>query len=332
MSSNQREEKTYGAIQTDSHMTFKGFCKKIYSKKQQKVNVFIEGEKIDTIKANLNISEIEDQYEVFDTNGFCFEYKVPLQYIGEKYKIEFISEDHHQLLHSPSFIADKRDSKHLFFHSLDTINKRSEKTYKKKHISFFAIKENYTDNKFINFVKNIQEKFDDCTFVAYVFNKEEEKEINQICKKLKIIYISNINDLYNSSEIFISNRNYDFKQVLNIENYIILNNSELTVIAYDGRLASTKLVDYELRVNNKNYTPYINDAKKLGLDSISNLVTEIMCYQVMNLDKNTFDLEKKTFNDMSIEIINQSLISPSIKTIFIKANKLRVKHEMEKQS
>ena len=147
MSSVERNAKIYGAVETETFMTFEGFCKKIYNNEQQKVEVFIDDEKIDTILSNQRISNIEDTYEVFDTEGFCFTYKLPKKYIGEKHKLEFKTIHGEQLVHSPIITIEKDNplfNRGLLIQSLDEIiNYNSIKDgYKKNTLSFMAIEEN----------------------------------------------------------------------------------------------------------------------------------------------------------------------------------------------
>ncbi|MFA7092613.1 MAG: hypothetical protein WC149_12275, partial [Arcobacteraceae bacterium] len=107
MSSLQKDTKIYGAVESESYITFTGFCKRIYDTTQQSVDVFIDEKKVDTILADQKIRDIENKYEVFDTNGFCFTYELPKEYIGQKHKLEFKTKDGEQLLHSPIHTIDK---------------------------------------------------------------------------------------------------------------------------------------------------------------------------------------------------------------------------------
>jgi hypothetical protein len=327
-----KDVKSYGAIHVDNYLSFIGFCKKVDSEDIQTVDVYLDNKRINSLKANENIEKIEKIYKV---KKHSFKYELPSEYYDRTHLLQFKCENE-ELVNSPIKTISEDTPKFNEYKFLNKIKNQisnisnfSINDYKEKHISFFAIEENISDNKFIEFIKEIKQKFKDCILVACVFTQQEEKKITDIFKEIKIVYLSDIKDLYNSTEVFISNRKYDFKKVLEIENYIILNNTEINVISYDIRLASMKLIDYERRIN-KSYNPYKDDFEKVGLSFIQNSITETICYQLMDLDKKTFKLDEKTFKDMCTEMIYSSLHCTDTKLIFNKANRLRALHNTKK--
>ena len=80
--------KTYGVLHTESFFSFLGFAKKVGSDETQKIDVFLDDKLIDTIEANKFIQKIDDMYDV---ESKAFTYNLPLQYIGKKAIISFIS-------------------------------------------------------------------------------------------------------------------------------------------------------------------------------------------------------------------------------------------------
>lgn len=214
MSANQREEKIYGAIDTEDYFTFKGFCKKINSKEQHKVNVYIDGVLDSTLEANKHIKSIESTYDMYDTNGFCFEYEIDEKLIHEKHKIEFKTEDDEQLLNSPVISLNSsfpEYNKILFMKSLyKEIDKNiTSKSFKKDSLGFFATKENLKDINFINFIKETYNKFPQLSIKAFYFDNNADKEIKKIFKnelsRLTCILPLSIIDVTSNVSIWYSN-------------------------------------------------------------------------------------------------------------------------------
>ncbi len=96
-----KNSNVYGAIKTNDFINYIGFCKQINSTTIQRVEVFINNQKVDTITANETNREIENLYEVFDTIGHCLSYQLPDEYINKQCVIEFKNELEEHLLNSP---------------------------------------------------------------------------------------------------------------------------------------------------------------------------------------------------------------------------------------
>lgn len=214
MSSSERNTKIYGAVETETFITFEGFCKKIYNTEKQEIEVFIDDKKVDKILANQKIPTIEDTYEVFDTEGFCFTYKLPKEYIGEKHKLEFKTIDGEQLIHSPITTlntSDEKYNKSCFIESLnEPINEEKFVDIYGSDIGFFGIEENLNDKDFIDYIKELNIRFSSTVFKAFCFNDDQVKLIKSIFgDTFKILKVVSIDDILNSIGIYLCNGNYN---------------------------------------------------------------------------------------------------------------------------
>jgi hypothetical protein len=227
MSSLQKEPKIYGAVESQSYITFTGFCKRIYDTAQQSVDVFVDDAKIDTIQANQKIADIENKYEVFDTNGFCFTYELPKEYIGQKHKLEFKTQDGEQLLHSPTHTIDKFSplyNQAMFIESLhQPIQYHAlENGYTKNALSFIVIEENLSDEAFIEFVLEMCKKHKELSLTLFYFNEHQKNQATKQFKQIKnkqFINPSNVEEIIKSSEIYLHNVIEEFRFTINEEYY-----------------------------------------------------------------------------------------------------------------
>lgn len=262
MSSVQRNTKIYGAVETESFITFQGFCKKIYDTEQQKIEIFIDDKKVDTLLANQNISDIEDTYEVFDTNGFCFTYKLPKEYLGEKHKIEFKTLDNQHLLHSPIWTKEKTDKKYLESLFLESINElideeKIKDLYCSNCIGIIATQENLNDKYFIDYIKNLCNTHSIIKIKFITFDENEIIKINQLFnnyeEQVTILSPKTIYELANEIEIFLyTNDNY-----VNLYYKFLKYSNE--IVCLDIRFKRKHISDYD--EESKNHEIFINPLK-----------------------------------------------------------------------
>lgn len=275
MSSSERNAKIYGAVETETFMTFEGFCKKIYNTEQQRVEVFIDDEKIDTILANQKISNIEDTYEVFDTEGFCFTYKLPKEYIGEKHKLEFKTIEGEQLVHSPFSTIDNSNEKYNEYCFLENLKEnidgeKIKNIYCPNCIGFLAIEENLKDEEFVKYINQIIKDFPNYKFKALVFNNSLDYKItNQFeSKNLKIIKIANIYEVSENIEIYLSNYEKTYKD--EYENALIkfLRKYSTDIVCIGLALNRKNFTVYQHEINNPNYyQKFFDNLEYLGFDN-----------------------------------------------------------------
>lgn len=95
-----KKDKIYGAIDLNLNGDFIGFSKHIFGNEILKVKILLNGEELNTLIANKTIYEVELKYEMFDTDGFCFEFPMPKS-LNKGDILEFLAQDNTHLLNSP---------------------------------------------------------------------------------------------------------------------------------------------------------------------------------------------------------------------------------------
>lgn len=266
MSSQQREEKIYGAVDTEDHVNFTGFCKKINSKKQHKVNIYIDGILKDTIEANKNIQDIEDKYDIYDTNGFCFEYKIDENIIGEKHKIEFKTENNEQLLRSPLFSINKTHKRFFEYSLLESlkIETASIDSNIKNVIGVLGTSENIEDNDFTQYIKQIITDFPEIKLKVFIFNDDQNNKIKDILNSTRIefILLKNIKDIFKEVKVYLSNNNRNSldTKILHSLRKITTN---LFCIGLNLNLNKITVLEHESK-NQEYFKPFFNNLEVFG--------------------------------------------------------------------
>jgi len=316
------KQNIYGAIETDNYLSFDGFCKNIYSDKHQKIDILIDGKKIDTITASQNIIKINDKYEIYDPKDFSFSYEIPNKYIGEEHKLEFISKDRKQLLNSPIMTLGKSHPKFnefLFLKSLEEPidEERIKDMYCPNCIGFLATKENLGDKIFIEFIHQLSKKFPNDKIIAYSFNHNEqellEKTFSQ-CKTIVFTILIDLKQLIENINVWIESIympkgklfNYLVYEAKNVFCFNIENNINMSLEKL------SKLSKFENHAFNK--YPSLFYFKKNG-----NNLFEISCKE-MNITYN----KEMLLKDLLYKQIEFSLINKEANKLYTqRVNKLR---------
>lgn len=272
-----KRNKFYGALQTDNNINFKGFCKKISSTKTFNIDVFIDSTKIATINANKNYPAISGLYEIYEPEGFCFDYQIPDSFIGKKSLIEFKDERGNNLLNSPTFTLNSETenyNEYLFNYNINKPIKNNEGkgSFTKNVISFMANDINLNNSNFINYIKVLRTILPDTKFKVFYFN-EKQKQLFKNCfiedmEKYDLLIPKNSLDITRETEIFIGLDSYLSK---NIIRSLSKNNNHLIIISYpsDSKLLQTSLCKLN-SVDNKDYEVLVNAGIKKDSIKISN--------------------------------------------------------------
>lgn len=245
--------KTYGVLHTESFFSFLGFAKKVGSDEIQKIDVYLDDKLIDTIEANEFIQKIDDMYDV---ESKAFTYNLPTQYIGEKAIISFKNHDSgEELLNSPYILIDKNHedfNEAKFMHSLsEPISEEMKNMYKPNSIGFLATKENLEDKEFVEYIKELIERFPKVEFKGFCFNKRENilKELNDNFNNLEIIIPNSINDVMKNIEIFIYRQGIDYE----IKDILLKYSEKVIPLAFHNRVIfndiTTVKVHYKIQEN-----------------------------------------------------------------------------------
>ena len=205
-----KNAKTYGVLHTENYFSFLGFSKKVNSEEIQKVDVYLDDELIDTIIADKHLQKIEDIYEL---EGFGFEYVLPNKYIGQKSIINFRNHEAKENLQNSPYKLIKEN--HLKFNeasfSNSLLNEFDEKKvngiYCPNTIGFLATEENLNDEEFISCITQVIKDFSSYKFKILFLNDE----INILLKEkfqisvFESIKISSIYDICKNLEVYLSN-------------------------------------------------------------------------------------------------------------------------------
>jgi hypothetical protein len=198
-----KNQKTYGVLHTENYFSFLGFCKKVNSDEIQKIDVYLDDVLINTIIADKHLQRIEDIYEL---DGFGFEYILPNEYIGKKSVISFKNhETQENLQNSPYKLINQKQPKfnenRFLFNLNQPVNEEKIKDiYGQNIIGFIASKENLEDSIFMGYIKKLIIQFPEIQFKVFCFNKNISFEENI---NLTIIEIKDIYDVINNVEILI---------------------------------------------------------------------------------------------------------------------------------
>lgn len=293
-----KNQKTYGVIHTENYFSFLGFCKKVNSDKIQKVDIFVNDTLIDTIVADKHIEIIEDIYEL---EGFGFNYILPNEYIGQK-KISFKNhETKEDLQNSPYELIDEthpRFNEMAFLNSLSNSVEEKEKknVFNPNCIGFMATEMNLNSKDFIKYIKELSSYFQGYPIKGFYFNESQKNLINKTFNSIECIQISSIYDLAKEIEIFIwdLNDSLDLKIVRTFIN--TFNNIFFT---------------YNF------YNPYFIDLKDKSLLDLDNFYEERNELILRNPEKVGFTNEEISLNKNSYhKLIYNSLISRELKTNF----------------
>lgn len=241
-----KNAKTYGVLHTENYFSFLGFSKKVNSDEVQKVDVYLDDELIDTIVADKHIQKIEDIYEL---EGFGFDYILPNEFIGKKNIISFKNhQSQENLQNSPYKLIRKNHPKFnemAFLNSLE--NPIDEENFKDMYcpnsIGFLATEENLGDEKFVSFITQIIKDFSGYKFKILFINDHVDALLKEKfpISDFESIKISSIYDICKNLEVYLSN----------YERLEYSNQHEIQIIS-DLRKFSTDVITIGLSINMKN--------------------------------------------------------------------------------
>lgn len=267
-----KNQKTYGVLHTENYFSFLGFCKKVNSDEIQKVDVYLDDKRIDTIIADKHLQKIEDIYEL---DGFGFSYNLPEEYIGQKSLISFKNhETQENLQNSPYSLVDTTHPKFnetRFIYSLnEPIGEELRNMYKPNCVGFLATKENLEDEEFVEYINQIMNDFPEYDFKAFYFDKNSIKEIKEKFRNnnLKLIELTDVKDIFENLEVYLSNYEKTFKDkfeipIMNFLRYKSHNIALLTLSLNRNRFFTLN----EFENQNKTYfQKLLHNLEYLGFD------------------------------------------------------------------
>jgi hypothetical protein len=331
-----KNQKTYGVLHTENYFSFLGFCKKVNSDEIQKVDVYLDDILIDTIIADKHLQRIEDIYEL---EGFGFEYILPNEYVGQKVLINFKNHDTQENLQNSPYELIKENhpkfNEASFLNSLESpIDKEKIKDiYCSNSIGFLAAEENLEDKEFIEYIKELIIKFPNVQFKGFCHNNEQKELFKNIFLEFKNInysvtksvydllanieiYIFDFNDLRDRKLMFIIG-NY-CNNILYLNTHLKLNFKNMTLQNLDDKFK----LDKDLVYTNPILLGFSNEEIENSKDSYHKLVYDKI-FSRLHLD--SIDLSCNAFQFHSIDTINLSLNHKEFKNYFINLKQKKIK-------
>lgn len=265
----KRDAKCYGAVHIDNYLTFTGFCKKVDSDELCDIDVFMDGKKIDTLKADKRIAKVE---EIYDIEGHGFLFELEEKYFDKTHTLEFKASSGEELVNSKIQTIDKNHPKfneYRFLHSLSNVDvEKIKDLYCPNSIGFLATEENLNDKDFVEYIKELMERFPDVEFKAFCFNDEEKEFTKNIfiqeIDRVKIIQVKNIYEIAKNIKIFIysSARDIVFRIVYNM----ISSFTNIHTVFYNKNFKNILLKEYDKNIKS-NYMNTLSNPHLIGINS-----------------------------------------------------------------
>lgn len=321
-----KNAKTYGVLHTENYFSFLGFSKKVNSDEVQKVDVYLDDKLIDTIIANKHLQKIEDIYEL---EGFGFEYILPNEYIGKKSTISFKNHDTQENLQNSPYELIKEN--HPKFNEMALLNgllgintDEIKDIYRPNSIGFLATKENLEDEEFVKYIEELINRFPTLQFKGFCIDLLEIENIRNKFKYIDFTTIHDIKDIIKDVEIFILN---NYKVNLEVQVFDIIRMYCKNILALHSnfcipnyKLLSIKDVEEYWK---EPLHKFLNEFEKLGFEendisedksyvkSYSNAI-----YRKFNLGKPITDLEQSAYKYYNFKIIEYTLSNKSFKEFY----------------
>lgn len=313
-----KNSKSYGVLHTENYFSFLGFSKKVNSEEVQKIDIFLDDTLIDTIIADKHIEKIEDIYEL---EGFGFEYILPNKYVGQKSIISF--KNHGTKEHLQNSPYELITSIHPKFNEYSFSNSllneidlnKIKNLYCPNTIGFLAVEGNLTDTNFIEYIKEIIKKFPDWKIKALYFNNEQEK----LCKKtflntqdIEFLPISSIYDLIKNIEIYIHNTSYNNFFFLKPQQILLYSADDIVVMNFDFKIFNLTLEEHSSSLMKKGF-PFYDNPYYFGFDDLDIKFSEGNVHKLIaskipnnkNFDMSlTKTLKQNTFDHLNIALNN----------------------------
>lgn len=311
-----KNAKTYGVLHSENYFSFLGFSKKVNSDEVQKVDVYLDDELIDTIIANKNLQKIED---IYDLEGFGFDYILPNEYIGKKNVISFKNhETKENLQNSPYKLITENHpefNKMLFLNSLEnlTIKIDYNEVLNTNYIGFLITKENMEDTVFTVLIQKLSKLFPN-KILAYGFNNEDYISLQKLFPlndNISFVILNNLNQIIENINIWIESSYmrkgklfnfllYDNENTLcfNIENILELTLKELNNL---DRFKNHIFLKYPDFFNLK----HTNNLFELLCNEINVIYNENMTYENYLIKHIEFHLANKKANKFYTQRVNK---------------------------
>ncbi|MDY0193557.1 MAG: DUF115 domain-containing protein [Aliarcobacter butzleri] len=298
-----KDKQEYGVVQGEYGITFVGYYKKSDSNDAYDIDIYIDGNRIETLKADKKLESVE---EAFDVDSHGFEFILEDKYLQEPHLLEFKESKSGRVLMDGSVktisMQDKKFSEFRFMDSVVHVDAKEIKDmYCPSAIGFMATEENLADFEFVNYIKELMVRIPQVTFKAFYFN---EKQANMIEKnfynerdRIKLIIPKDIYSIVSETSLWINNHYKDTPLIRDK----LEDNFNIIVINYLKDAKRLKLFEYDNDIDVSNNILYknkqlfdINEDDFLKMKYNSCMVTILITTKNTPFDALTDKLDKQT--------------------------------------
>ena len=321
-----KDDQEYGVVESEYGITFIGYYKKSDSNDVYDIDVYIDGSRIETLKADKKLKKIKETFDV-DSNGF--EFILEDKYLQESHLLEFKESKSNKLLMDGSVktisMQDEKFNELRFMDSVENVDAEKIKDmYYPNAIGFLATKENLEDEEFVEYIKELMIRFPNVEFKGFYTNLQDIKNKKDTFKFIEFISISNIKDIIENIEIFIFN---NYKVSFDVQLFVKIRESCKNILALHSNFS---IPNYKL-LTIKEVEKYweaplaklINHFEKLGFEesdisqdksyykSYSNVL-----YRKFNLGNPIISLEQSAYEYWNFKTIEYALSNKEFKEFF----------------
>jgi hypothetical protein len=323
-----KNQKTYGVLHTENYFSFLGFCKKVNSDEIQKVDVYLDDKRIDTIIADKHLQKIEDIYEL---DGFGFSYNLPEEYIGQKSLISFKNhETQENLQNSPYSLVDtthpKFNESRFLFNLSQPVNKEEIKdNYCPNSIGFLAIVENLEDEEFVQYIKELSIRFPNVELKGFCLNNAQKKLGEKIFFNNEINFLipQNIYEIAKEIEIYLCSQKVpkDMKifsilrinspQILSVYTNLQINNFKQMDIKNFEKILSVPLQKF---MDNFKILGFAED--ELSIDKTYTKTFQKAVYKRFHLGEDILNDKANAYEYLNFKVVEYALKNKQFKKFY----------------
>jgi len=297
----KRDAKYYGAVHIDNYLTFTGFCKKVDSDEICDVDVFVDGKKIDTLKADKKIGKVED---IYDIEGHGFEFDLSDEYFEKSHLLEFKASNGEELVNSKIQTIDKKHPKfneYRFSHNLNfnIVEEKIQNLFKRLSLGFIGSDENMKNIEFMDYMIGFLTIHKDTICTIFYFNETQKdlykKIFHSVISQVCFIIPKDIYDIASNVEIYYV-PNYDYKQ-----NGLVMN----LLIKYSDKIFCRDFgLDYKgIKVKNTFDINKYKESNEFKFPEIFGYTN----YEIANSKSTTELWYKKLVTNVPVDYIEKSL-------------------------
>jgi hypothetical protein len=323
-----KEDAEYGVVQSEYGITFVGYYKKINSNEIYDVDVYIDGEYIESLRADKRHQKVE---ELFDVNSNGFEFVLEEKYFDKAHLLEFKESKSGKLLMDGSVktisMQDEKFDEFRFMDSVEHVDAEKIKDmYCPNAIGFMATEENLRDRDFVNYIKELHIKFPQLIFKAFYFNNKQKELIENIfiheLNRFKFIKPLDIYTLASETEFY-----FESEKTIEVLKTLILYSKKILALTYSTSLKTKNVIYYSGQAFENNVVfvkPDLFGYTKNDIDKADGNVLKLQFNKALeNLDEPiSLDDNKNVYDLYYSDTLDYSLKNRKFKEEMIKSSSI----------